>query len=151
MSVLAVDRCRDAGLLLLRLGIGLSFLNYGTPKILGGPAAWEDLGQAMRYLGINVAPAAWGFLASASEFFGGMALVAGGLFRPAAFFLVCTMTVATVQHFGRGDGYAGGAFHSIEMGVVCLSLLLMGPGLYSVDEALARRRKRGAGAPDPVL
>jgi putative oxidoreductase len=135
-----LDRFRDAGLLLLRLGVGLSFVNYGAPKILGGPPAWEDLGQAMRYLGIAVAPAAWGFLAAASEFFGGMALVAGGLLRPAAFLLVCTMSVATVQHFGRGDGYAGGAFHSIEMGVVCLSLFLMGPGRYSLDAALARRR-----------
>jgi putative oxidoreductase len=74
------------------------------------------------------------------EFFGGLALVIGGLFRLATFFLVCTMIVATIQHFGRGDGYVGGAFHSIEMGVVCLSLFLMGPGKYSLDEMLSRRR-----------
>ena len=144
MRLADLDRCRDAGLLVLRLGVGLSFVNYGTPKILGGPRAWEQLGEAMKYLGITLAPAAWGLLASASEFLGGMALVAGLFFRPATFLLVCTMTVATVQHFGRGDGYAGGAFHSVEMGVVCLSLLLMGPGRYSVDEALARRRGRRA-------
>jgi putative oxidoreductase len=98
----------------------------------------------MRYLGITFAPTVWGFLAAVSEFFGGMALAAGGLLRPAAFFLVCTMTVATVQHFGRGDGYAGGAFHSIEMGVACLSLLLMGPGRFSLGEVAkaALRRKR---------
>jgi uncharacterized membrane protein YphA (DoxX/SURF4 family) len=82
----------------------------------------------------------WGFLAAASEFFGGLALVFGGLTRPAAFFLVCTMIVATVQHYGRGDGYSGGAFHSIEMGLVCLSLLIMGPGKYSLDEKRAARK-----------
>ena len=75
-----------------------------------------------------------------SEFFGGLALVVGGLTRPAAFFLVCTMIVATVQHYGRGDGYSGGAFHSIEMGLVCLSLLIMGPGKYSLDEKRAPRK-----------
>jgi putative oxidoreductase len=140
-----LERLRDAGLLVLRVGIGLSFVGYGSPKILGGPTAWEDLGQAMRYLGITFAPTVWGFLAAASEFFGGMALVAGGLVRPAAFFLVGTMFVATVQHFGRGDGYAGGAFHSIEMGIVCLSLLLMGAGRYSLGGWIARRRQGGSG------
>jgi len=136
----ALDRYRDAGLLVLRVGIGLSFMGYGAPKLAGGPPMWEELGQAMRFVGITFAPAVWGFLAAVSEFFGGLALVVGGLFRFAAFFLVCTMIVATIQHFGRGDGYAGGAFHSIEMGIVCLSLLLMGPGRYSLDERRARRR-----------
>jgi putative oxidoreductase len=98
---MALDSCRDLGLLVLRVGVGLSFVGYGAPKLFGGPRAWQDLGQAMTYLGISFAPSAWGFLAAVSEFFGGMALVAGGLLRPAAFFLVCTMTVATVQHFGR--------------------------------------------------
>jgi putative oxidoreductase len=147
MDLTVRDRCRDAGLLVLRVGVGLSFVGYGAPKLFGGPTTWQDLGQAMTYLGITFAPAVWGFLAAASEFFGGIALVCGGLLRPAAFLLVCVMTVATVQHFGRGDGYAGGAFHSIEMGVACLSLLLMGPGRYSLDEGLARRRGRGTTAP----
>jgi putative oxidoreductase len=96
------------------------------------------LGQVMKYLGITFAPVVWGFLAAMSEFFGGLGLVVGGLFRYAAFFLVCTMLVATIQHFARGDGYAGGAFHSVEMGIVCLSLFLMGPGKYSLDERLRR-------------
>jgi putative oxidoreductase len=143
----ALDRYRDVGLLLLRVGIGLSYVGYGAPKLFGGPGVWEDLGQAMKYLGITFLPTVWGFLAAVSEFFGGMALVVGGLLRPAAFFLVCTMFVATVQHFGRGDGYSGGAFHSIEMGVVCLSLLFMGAGRYSLEGWLTRRRPGGSPAP----
>ena len=143
MTLHRLDRFRDAGLLVLRVGIGLSFVGYGAPKLLGGPPMWEELGQAMKYLGITFAPTAWGFLAAVSELVGGMALVAGALLRPAAFFIACTMFVATVQHFGRGDGYAGGAFHSIEMGVVCLGLLLMGAGRYSLDGWLALRRGRG--------
>ena len=103
---------------------------------------WDELGQAMNYVGIAFAPAVWGFLAAVSEFCGGIALVLGAFFRVAAFFLVCTMAVATIQHFGRGDGYRGGAYHSIELGVVCLALFLTGPGRYSVDEAFARRRAK---------
>ena len=145
MILSALERYRDAGLLVLRVGIGLSYMGYGAPKLVGGPAMWEELGQAMKYLGITFAPAAWGFLAAVSEFGGGLALVVGCLARPASFFLVCTMIVATIQHYGRGDGYAGGAFHSIEMGVVCLSLLLMGPGKYSLDEKLMPRLPGGPG------
>jgi uncharacterized membrane protein YphA (DoxX/SURF4 family) len=97
----------------------------------------------MSYVGVAFAHTAWGFLAAVSELCGGIALVLGAFLRVAAFFLVCTMAaVATIQHFGRGDGYRGGAYHSIELGVVCLGFLLTGPGRLSVDEALARRRPR---------
>lgn len=130
---------RDLGLLLLRVGIGLSYMNYGLPKLLGGPPLWEELGQSMKYLGITFAPVVWGFLAAVSEFFGGMAVVVGGCFRIATFFLVCTMAVATIQHFGRGDAYTAGAFHSTELGIVCLSMLLTGPGRYSLDERRVRK------------
>lgn len=140
MRITWLDRHLDAGLLLLRVGVGLSYVGYGYPKLVGGPAMWDELGKAMSYLGIGFAHTAWGFLASLSELFGGIALALGAFFRVATFFLVCTMAVATVQHFGRGDGYRGGAYHSIELGLVCLSLFLTGPGKYSVDEALARRR-----------
>jgi putative oxidoreductase len=55
-----LDRYRDVGLLLLRVGIGLSYMGYGAPKLSGGPPIWEELGQAMRFLGITFAPTAWG-------------------------------------------------------------------------------------------
>ena len=142
VRITAPDRLGDAGLLLLRVGIGLSYIGYGYPKLVAGPPMWEQLGQAMNYVGLAFAHTAWGFLAAVSELCGGIALVLGAFFRVATFFLVSTMAVATIQHFGRGDGYHGGAYHSIELGVVCLSLFLIGPGRYSVDEALARRRPR---------
>ena len=148
MTLQTQERYRDVGLLVIRVGIGLSFVGYGMPKLLGGPPMWEDVGRAMTYLGITFAPRLWGFAAAVSEVLGGAALVAGVVFRPAAFFLVCTMIVATVQHFGRGDGYAGGGFHSIEFGVVSLGLLLMGPGRYGLAR-LWSRSKDPAGRPSP--
>ena len=140
MRISGLGRHVDAGLLLLRVGVGLSYIGYGYPKLVGGPSMWEQLGQAMNYVGLGFAHTVWGFAASLSEFFGGIGLVLGAFFRVATFFLVSTMAVATIQHFGRGDGYRGGAYHSIELGLVCLSLFLTGPGKYSLHEALARRR-----------
>jgi putative oxidoreductase len=140
LRLIGLHRHLDAGLLVLRVGVGLSYVGYGYPKLAGGPAMWDELGQAMSYVGIGFAHTVWGFLASLSEFFGGIALALGAFFRVAAFFLVSTMAVATIQHFGRGDGYRGGAYHSIELGLVCLSLFLTGPGKYCLDEALAARR-----------
>jgi putative oxidoreductase len=105
----ALDSYRDAGLLLLCVGIGLSYVGYGAPKLFGGPPMWEELGQAMRSLGITFAPAVWRFLAAVSEFFGGIALVVGGLFRVATVFLVGTMIVRrfSTTDEGRRTGHTG--------------------------------------------
>jgi putative oxidoreductase len=32
-----LDRYRDAGLLVLRIGIGVMFMLHGFPKVMGGP------------------------------------------------------------------------------------------------------------------
>ena len=49
------------------------------------------------------------------------------------------MLMATLFHLGRGDGLKGAA-HAIEVGIVFLSLILIGPGKYSLDEKLSAGR-----------
>lgn len=46
------------------------------------------------------------------------------------------MLVAAASHLGRGEGL-GGAAHALKAGIVFLSLILIGPGKYSLDEKLA--------------
>ncbi len=128
----SLGKYRDFGLLLLRVGVGAMFLFHGLPKLLGGPARWEKLGAAMGYLGIYAAPVVWGFLAGASEFFGGLCLILGLFFRPAALLLAITMAVAANMHLARGDGLQG-ASHAIEAGILFFSLIFIGPGRHSVD------------------
>ena len=128
----------DRGLLLLRIGLGLMFMVcHGGPKLFGGPELWAKVGAAMSHLGITVVPVAWGFLAAASEFAGGLCLMLGLFTRPAAAFMAVTMAVATTMHLHQGDGLSG-ASHAIEAGLVFLALLLTGPGRYSLDRAFAR-------------
>ena len=43
--------------------------------------------------------------------------------------------VAAISHLSRGDGLSG-ASHAIELGIVFLSLILIGAGKYSLDEKL---------------
>ena len=60
----------DAGILFIRIGIGIPFVFvYGIMKIEGGPEMWQMVGSAMANIKINFGHVFFGFLASASEFF----------------------------------------------------------------------------------
>lgn len=136
MSLIKPDflgRYKDLGLLILRIGLGIMFLWHGAPKLAGGPEKWEKIGMAMASTGINAIPVFWGFIASFTEFFGAICLISGLMFRPACALLAITMAVAASMHLGKGDGLKG-ASHAIEDGIVFLSLMLIGPGRYSIDK-----------------
>ncbi|WP_138431829.1 DoxX family protein [Fodinibius saliphilus] len=132
---------RDAGLLILRFGLGIMFIIHGYPKMFGGPEMWAEVGTAVQYLGIDFAPMFFGFMAGVTEFFGGIFLIAGLFFTPTAFFLLIVMLVATIQDLGAGDSFSSYS-HSIEMAIVFLSLLLIDPGKYSLDKKLQEKRRR---------
>jgi putative oxidoreductase len=132
-----LDRHRDYGLLIIRVGVGALFMVHGWPKITGGMEMWAGLGGAMGVLGIGFAPSLWGFLAAASEFGGGLLLMLGLLARPATFFLLFTMLVASLMHITGGDGFATFS-HPLKLVFVFAGLLLAGPGKYSIDAGIAR-------------
>lgn len=128
-----LGKYKDFGLLILRIGLGAMFLWHGYPKLSGGPGIWEKLGMAMTVINVNAFPVFWGFMAAFSEFFGGICLIFGILFRPACILLATTMAVAAAMHLGKGDGLKV-ASHAIEDGIVFLSLIFIGPGRYSIDK-----------------
>ena len=131
------DKCRDTGLLILRVGVGLMFMGHGCPKIFGGPEKWEALGGAMKSVGIGFAPTFWGFMAAFSEFVGGALLALGLLTLPACALLLVTMVVATAMHLGKGDPFTQYS-HGLEAAILFLSLILIGPGKYAVDSLICR-------------
>jgi putative oxidoreductase len=107
---------------------------HGLGKITGGPEQWAQLGGTMGIFGLGFAPTFWGFMAAFAEFVGALLLVLGALTRPAALLLVLNMAVAALAHItGAIDGSPEMA---LLYGAVFLSLLLVGPGTYSVDEQL---------------
>jgi putative oxidoreductase len=129
---------RDLGLLVVRVGVGLSMaIFHGWGKISGGTPMWERVGGSMAHLGIDFLPVMWGFLAAFSEFGCSILLVLGFLFRPAAAMLAFTMLVAVITHLNMppDSPSAGwnGASHALELGSVYLMLLLAGPGKLALS------------------
>jgi putative oxidoreductase len=122
--------------------VGISFfLVHGLPKIIGGPARWEKLGGAMGNIGVGFAPSFWGFMASASEFGGGLLILLGLFTRSASAFMAFTMFVAMMTHLSRMDPW-GTVFHPIELLTVFIALLFIGPGKYSLDGLIAKSKKQ---------
>lgn len=127
---------RDAGLLIVRVGVGIMFMTHGAPKLFGGPAYWETIGnEGMGNLGIHFLPAFWGFMGGFAEFFGGLCLALGLFTVPFALLLIINMIVAVNSHFAKGEGLAM-ASHAIEAGFLFLGFVFMGAGKYSLDHKL---------------
>ena len=135
MILRSLDKYRDIGLLILRVCIGIMFMIHGMPKLIAGQETWTMLGGSMKVLGVGFTPTAWGFMAAFSEFAGGLLLALGFFTRPACFFLLATMIVATSMHISKGDPFLKYS-HAMEAGFLFLSLILIGPGKYSLDDQI---------------
>jgi len=128
---------KDLGILIIRVGIGLSFaFNHGYSKITGGPETWERLGANMVYAGLDFAHVFWGFMAAFAEFGGGLLLAFGLLTRPAALLIAVTMLIAILMHQAHGESFV----YPLEMLSVAAGLALTGGGRYSLDAHIRLRR-----------
>jgi putative oxidoreductase len=107
---------------------------HGYPKLSGGVEKWTKLGTSIEVIGIHFVPIFWGFMAAITESVGGLFMLLGLFFRPTMFFLLFTMIVATAKHLSGGDTIMD-ASHAIELGVLFLSLFIIGPGKYSIDKS----------------
>lgn len=135
----ALEKYRDAGLFIIRLGFGLGFIFFhGWGKLVGGPERWAQIGGAMEHFGIGFGHVVFGFLAAFAESIGGLLIAAGLFFRPISAMLCFTMVVAATRHIVTGQGSPA---HAFKNAFLFLGLILVGPGAYSVDAWLAERKK----------
>ena len=136
-----LNKYSDAGILFLRIGIGFSFIFvHGWGKIMGGPELWGKIGGSMANMGITFAPVFWGFMASISEFGGGILILFGLFTRPASAFLAFTMLVAFMQHTSKLDPW-NRAIYPMEMFAVFMALLFIGAGKYSIDALISKKKQ----------
>ncbi|HET8962884.1 MAG TPA: DoxX family protein [Chitinophagales bacterium] len=117
------------GLLFLRVAIGSSFIYHHGFRKISDPSIWNELGGAMDIVGITFAPTFWGFMASFAEFFGSVFLILGLFTRPAAFLLSFTMFIVVYSAYVEGDGFS----YPLSMLIVFISIMIIGPGKYSID------------------
>ncbi|MGA3006574.1 MAG: DoxX family protein [Opitutaceae bacterium] len=134
-----LDRYADAGLLLLRSGLGIMLAgHHGWPKLMGGPEAWRHTGHAVAYLGLHSGYVAWGLLAALTECVGGVCLVLGWATRPVALALAVGMCVASIESYYRYFPFVGWSLAAwpFELAIVFFGLFLLGPGKYSLDSGV---------------
>lgn len=129
--------------LALRIPVGIIFAAHGAQKLFGwfGGYGLEGTGQWMASIGL--APGAlMALLAGAAEFFGGLALLAGLLVRPAAAALAVTMLVAILSvHLDKGFFMASNGYeYALALLAVSVALAFSGAGRASLDQALSRRQ-----------
>ena len=130
----------DLGLFVMRVAIGICFVIHALGKLgLVGSGTMEGFAEWLGSLGVPM-PALNARMAMLSELLGGSLLVLGLFTRPAAVALIFTMAVAgLVGH--KGSGYLitndpPGAEYTINLLVICVMFILMGPGAISLDAVL---------------
>jgi putative oxidoreductase len=129
----------DAGLALLRVIVGVVFLAHGAQKVFqfGFAGVTGFFAQA----GIPLPEISAPFIALL-ELLGGVALILGLFTRVVALLFVIEMLVAVLfVHLRAGFFLPNGFEFALTLCVVSLVLAMTGPGAFSVDAALAGRRK----------
>lgn len=131
MRLVFLAKYREAGLLLLRISLGLVFLYLSAPVLIAGAAKWARFAAPMRHFGIHAHLQWWGFAGALAQTIGGVLLVAGLFFRIGVILILVTTVIYTIAIWRIGSL---SAYTSLEMCVILASLLLIGPGKYSVDK-----------------
>jgi putative oxidoreductase len=121
-----------------RIAIGGCFVVHGLGKLgLVGSGNMQGFVEFLKSAGVPYAPIQ-ARVAMLSELLGGTLLALGLFARPACVMLIGTMIVAgRVGH--KGAGYLitndpPGAEYTINLAVICGVFLLLGPGLFSLDQ-----------------
>lgn len=134
----------DAGMLLIRLTLGVVMFPHGAQKMLGwfGGGGFAATLQGMTGMGL---PAAVVLLVILAEFFGSISLITGFLGRVGAFGILCVMLGAIfmvhlqngffMNWMGnqKGEGFE---YHLLVIGMA-LAILVRGSGALSVDRSMS--------------
>ena len=132
MRLAFLAKYREFGLLLIRLSLGLLFILYTAPVLIGAGSAWGHFGAGARAFGVHSHYQLWGFLGALAGSAGGVLMIFGLFFRLGVL-LVLVLAVIHAVALAKASGFRI-ALPSIELCFVLAGILFVGPGKYSVDK-----------------
>lgn len=135
----------DAGMLIVRLALGIVMFPHGAQKLLGwfGGGGYAATMEGMS----KMLPAVIVFLVIVFEFFGALSLITGFLGRLGAFGIFCVMVGAifTVHlsngffmNWGGKQLGEGFEYHILAIGIA-LAIMIKGSGRFSIDRAMSEK------------
>ncbi|HMJ07225.1 MAG TPA: DoxX family membrane protein [Chthoniobacterales bacterium] len=131
MRMQFLGKYRELGLLIMRLGLGVLFILVTGPVLLAGPSGWASFGSAVRPLGLHSHYQIWGFLGALCGCLGGVLMIFGLFFRPA---VLLVLLITCVHLLGALHGSLRANLAAVELVLMLVGMLFLGPGKYSVDK-----------------
>ncbi|CAL9334010.1 DoxX family protein [Streptomyces sp. enrichment culture] len=134
----------DAGLLVLRLALGLTMAAHGAQKLFGwfGGGGLEGTGQFFTMSGYP-AGETMALVAGLTETLGGLALAVGLLTPLAGAAVLGTMINAIAVKWGGGFFAPEGVEYELLLAAGAAALTLTGPGRWAADRFLPGLRAHG--------
>src|SRR3954469_16817802 len=131
MRMQFLGKYREMGLLIMRVGLGVLFIVLTGPVLLAGPTRWGAFGSAIKSLGLHSHFQIWGFIGALVGCLGGALMIFGLFFRPGVLLVLALTFVHLLGSLGGGP--LRGNLAAVELCVILIGLLFVGPGKYSVD------------------